>query len=164
MKMFCTIFSIFLLMPLAYSINVTPDSVVAEELSSVPVLTPLVENEQVYKYLSIKNVLPGSSVEFEVNRSWMHENRINLIYLSIYGNGAWNPINTELIDSKDIQNIYRASINSSSYFAIFGKNAPGAVQAIAQPLPQTGLATSADNSKVAALIIAILLIVYHLKK
>lgn len=156
MNVFYAIFSIFLLMPVAYSISisVTPDSVAVKELSSIPVLTPLVSDEQAYKYMLIMAV-PGTIMEFDVNQSWMKENGINIIYLSTYAAGAWNPITAELTGSKDGQNIYRASIDEPSYFAIFGKNAPGEIQATASP--QTGLLISKSMDGINGIIIMLLL-------
>ncbi|MBU4246696.1 MAG: hypothetical protein KKE71_06640, partial [Nanoarchaeota archaeon] len=85
-------------------------------------------------------------------------NRINIIYLSKYAAGKWNPIATEFTGSKEGKNTYRAKIDEHSYYAIFGKDVLGEIQV----LSQTGniLSKSTNNLMLMLLLAAIILIIY----
>ncbi|MBU4246698.1 MAG: PGF-pre-PGF domain-containing protein [Nanoarchaeota archaeon] len=101
-------------------------SITASLLTDVPVLTSLESEDLVYQYLEIKkrnfndSDISEAVIEFTVNKSWMAANNISEIYLKRYDNG-WKPLRTELIDSTETLNTYRAYVYGFSYFAVFGK-------------------------------------------
>ena len=83
---------------------------------------------QVYNYLEFtkENMndtdLTGATVDFEVNRSWMREQRINAstIRLMRHVNGTWTSLSTTLVDEDSEKLYFQADTPGFSIFAIAG--------------------------------------------
>ncbi len=92
---------------------------------------PAPQGDAVYHYLDITKTnfnnsdIETATIEFEVNLSWISENGINNVYLARYenGSGSWKKLRTELVNSTQFSNSYKAYTDGFSDFAIVGEKA-----------------------------------------
>jgi len=102
----------------------TNPAISVTKVSSVSVAAPA---GYPYQYLEVsKNNFNDSdietaTIEFRVNLSWINANRITSIYLLRYA-GGWDKLATNLTNSTESYNSYRAQTPGFSYFAIIGES------------------------------------------